>query len=71
MTRLSKKTQEARKYQAEQDTIAATRINDPTCFFHAAPLLYCLEDVRSPLRSVFFLFSATPRAAKMTGFCGA
>ena len=34
MPKLSKKTQEMRKYQAEQDNIAAARINEVLCFFH-------------------------------------
>ena len=70
MPRLSKKTQEARNYQAEQDTIAATRINEVLCLFHAE-VLHCftaLTMVRSLLLIVFFIIGySTPRAAKMTG----
>ena len=41
MPRLSQK---ARKRGPDRATLAATRINDVMCFFHAAPLLYCLDD---------------------------
>ena len=72
MPRLSKETQEARDRQKEQDDIAAARINEVLCFFHAE-VLHCfvaLTMVRSLLLIVFLILGYTvPRAAKMTGFC--
>ena len=72
MPRLSQKTQEARKYQAEQDTLAAARINDVMRFFHAE-VLHCfipLTMVRTLLLIIFLILGySAPRAAKMTGFC--
>ena len=72
MPRLSQKTQEARKYQAEQDTLAAARINDVMCFFHAE-VLHCfipLTMVRTLLLIIFLILGySAPRAAKMVGFC--
>ena len=57
MPRLSQKTQEARKYQAEQYTLAAARINDVMCFFHAE-VLHCfipLTMVRTLLLIIFLI----------------
>ena len=74
MPKLSKKTQEMRKYQAEQDNIAAARINEVLCFFHAE-ILHCfvaLTMVRTLLLLVFLIQGySLPRAAKLTGFCPA
>ncbi|MBQ7607079.1 MAG: hypothetical protein IJU76_03810 [Desulfovibrionaceae bacterium] len=74
MPRLSKKLQEARNNQAEQDSIAATRIDEVLRFFHAE-VLHCytaLTMVRSLLLIVFLILGySTPRAAKISGFCPA